>query len=157
MIRSILIVCVFCILVVFRGTIIASLLGAAGDFIAGPLGITEEASASLALALVQFGLDSISALVAIVGLWGAYVQLKLITTESSRRRREEVLFDDFPDPNFRAYLRSRHRELFRDDPRVPPLGFTAEELIQITRIEVTEYPIASLEGVGVFAQLQELI
>ena len=70
MIRSILIVCVFCILVVFRGTIIASLLRAAGDFIAGPLGITEEASASLALALVQFGLDSISALVAIVGLWG---------------------------------------------------------------------------------------
>lgn len=156
MIRSILIVCIFSILVVFRGTIIASLLGAAGDFIAGPLGITEG-GASLALALVQFGLDSISALVAIVGLWGAYVQLKLITTESSRRRREEVLFDDFPDPNFRAYLRSRHRELFRDDPRVPPLGFTAEELTQITRIEVTEYPIASLEGVGVFARLQELI
>lgn len=123
------------------------------------------------LASLQFMLDVFGLILAAIGIpfaiWsvsyakesidGAEKQLSAMVRENSRRASEAVLFDDFQDPVFRRYLRSRHDELFpvaEDDPA--PNGFTDDELNCLISIDVTGLPVKNLDGLSVFSNLQRL-
>lgn len=157
MIRRVALLVLLLCVVLLRNEILAAAFCLTQSFIQGSFGVSLGDDFSSAIAIVQLNLDLLSTFIAAIGLYGAFIQLKLITKENERRRREEVLFEDIPDANFRAYLRNLHKELFNDDPRVPPLGFTSDELKQVKHITITGQPIATLEGIGMFTELTELL
>lgn len=119
------------------------------------------------LDVAGFSVSAVGLPVAVVSLWyakksldGADKQLRTLSQEAQRRSKEVVLFDDFPDPVFRSYLRERHWRLYgalkleRGEPAC--LGFTEDELLGIENIALDDLAVSSLEGIGVFQRLKTL-
>lgn len=87
-------------------------------------------------------------------------QVRMVLSENERRSREVVLFEDFPDPAFRAFLRGlysdQHSARSRDGDDPPPTGFSQEDLEKVTSINVDGIAVSSLDGIGAFAYLEDL-